>query len=194
MAREHEDSLAAAHEPPSVPPRHDTRQHGTCLCAAVTYSTLRRSPNERPAARACHSRPRMRYTIETVDGCLRAELVGRETADHTREFLAALAREALAGDHTRLLIVVRKSRTIFQVEKYGISQWFRQLAEKPGVRVALVADSSELRAAHDYIQMLARQQKANVRAFHDEAAARDWLVPGKPVEQAQPAGRSRLRT
>jgi hypothetical protein len=89
----------------------------------------------------------MRYAIEIIDGCLRAD---------------------------------------------GISHWFRQLAEKPGVRVALVADSSELRTAHEYIQMLAQQQKANVRAFRDEAAARDWLIPGKPVEQAEPARSSRL--
>jgi hypothetical protein len=120
----------------------------------------------------------MRYAIEPVDGCLRAELVGRETVDETREFLTALAHKASAGGFTRVLVIVRDSRTIFQVEKYGLSDWFRQLAVNPQVRVALLADTSELRSAHDYIQMLARQQRANVRAFPDEAAALDWLQAG----------------
>ena len=135
----------------------------------------------------------MRYTIHDLGGCLRGELVGRETIEQTREFLAALAHKALAARCTRVLIVVRESRTIFQVEKYGISQWFRELAAQPEVRVALVGDSSEMRAAHEYIQMLARQRQANVRAFRDEAAALDWLVPGKAVEQTKPAGGPGLR-
>jgi hypothetical protein len=130
----------------------------------------------------------MRFAISEVDGCLRAELVGRETIAETREFVSALAARALASRCTGVLIRVRDSRSIFQVEKYGISDWFRQLAAHPHFRVALLADTSELRAAHEYIQMLAQQQRANIRAFRDEAAALDWLVPGKPVEQAEPAG------
>jgi hypothetical protein len=136
----------------------------------------------------------MRYSIKEVAGCLRAELVGRETLEETRDFIKALAAKALETGCTRVLISVRDSRTIFQVEKYGISEYFRELAARPQYRVALVADTSEMRVAHDYIQMLAQQQKANVRAFRDEAAALDWLVPGKPVEQPEPAGSSRLGT
>ena len=136
----------------------------------------------------------MRYAISEVEGCLRAELVGRETVEETREFVSALAARALASGCTRVLIRVRDSRSIFQVEKYGLSDWFRQLAANPRFRVALLADTSELRAAHEYIQMLAHQQKANIRAFRDEAAALDWLIPGKSIEQTEPARSPGFRT
>ena len=43
------------------------------------------------------------------------------------------------------------------------------------MRVALLADSEELRAAHEYIEVLARQQGANVRAFREELPALEWL-------------------
>ena len=46
------------------------------------------------------------------------------------------------------------------------------------MRVALLADAEELRAAHEYIEVLARQQGANVRAFRDEAQALEWLRAG----------------
>ena len=60
-----------------------------------------------------------------------------------------------------LLVSVRNSRPIFKVDQY---------------RIALLADSEELRASHEYIEVLARQQGANVRAFRDEASALDWLA------------------
>ena len=132
----------------------------------------------------------MRYTLEAVGDVLRAELAGRETIDETRQFLGALAARALESGVKRILIIVRDSRTIFQVQKYGIADYLRQLSQNPQYRVALVADSSEGRAAHEYIQTLAHLQRANVRAFRQEAAALDWLkssVPGEAVEQTQPA-------
>ena len=45
----------------------------------------------------------------------------------------------------------------------------------PKCQVALVGDTPELNAAHEYIEMCARQQNMNVRAFVDEAAALRWL-------------------
>jgi hypothetical protein len=117
----------------------------------------------------------MRYRF-TFDGeCLRAELVGRETVDETGEFIQALAAEAERTGATRALIWVRRSRPIFRVEQYRISEYFRQIASKGGARVALLADSDELRASHEYIELLAKQNGAAVRAFRDEAAAREWL-------------------
>jgi hypothetical protein len=127
----------------------------------------------------------MRYSIEAVGEVLRAELVGRETIDETREFLGALAARALESGLKRVLIVVRDSRTIFQVHKYGIADYLRQLAQDTEYRVALVADSSEGRAAQEYIQTLARLQRANVRAFHSEAAALDWLESGAFVQSQE---------
>ena len=117
----------------------------------------------------------MRYQFTLVHDCLRAEMVGRETVEETQDFIAAVADEARRAATPRILVCVRRSRPIFRVEQYRISQQFRALAANPAMRVALLADTDELRAAHGYIEVLAHQQGANVRAFRDEAAALDWL-------------------
>jgi O-glycosyl hydrolase len=72
-------------------------------------------------------------------------------------------------------MAVRRSRPIFKVEQYRISDYFKEIAANPAVRVALVGDSDELRAAHEHIELLARSSGANVRAFGDEAKALAWL-------------------
>ena len=70
---------------------------------------------------------------------------------------------------------MRSSRPIFKVEQYRISEHFKQLAANKALRVALLADSDEVRASHQYIEVLASQQGAQVRAFRDEARALAWL-------------------
>src|SRR5438552_13412550 len=117
----------------------------------------------------------MRYKFTMIHDCLRAELVGRESVDETQEFIRAVAAEAQKTRCPRILVWVRRSRPIFKVEQYRISEHFRQLAGNPELRVALLADAEELRAAHEYIEVLARQQAANVRAFREEAPALEWL-------------------
>ena len=117
----------------------------------------------------------MNFRIEPLGDVLRAELYRRETVDETREFIAALAAKARQCGFTRVLISVRNSRPIFKVEQYGISEAFREMARSPAVSVALVGDSEELRSAHQYIALLARQQNVNLSAFRDEPAALQWL-------------------
>jgi CxxC motif-containing protein len=117
----------------------------------------------------------MHYTIVQGNGHLRAELYGRQTVVETQEFIRAVTKEVLKNGDTMVLVSVRNSRPIFKVDQYRIAEQFRRLAAQPKYRVALVADSDELRASHEYIEVLARQQKANVRAFRDEASALDWL-------------------
>ena len=117
----------------------------------------------------------MRYHFSIVQDCLRAEMVGRDTVEETQEFIAAVADEARKHGSPRILIFVRRSRPIFRVEQYRISEQFRVLAANPAVHVALVADTDELRAAHGYIEVLAAQNGASVRAFRDEAGAIEWL-------------------
>ena len=39
-----------------------------------------------------------------------------------------------------------------------------------------LADSEEVRASHQYIEVLATQQGAKVRAFSDEPRALNWLA------------------
>jgi hypothetical protein len=117
----------------------------------------------------------MHYRIETAADYLRTELFGRETAEQTHEFLTALARKALSAGVTRVLIWVHNSRPIFRVDRYGIAEFFKLAASNPAYRIALLADSDEVRAAQQYVEVLARQHGANVRAFRAEAPALQWL-------------------
>lgn len=117
----------------------------------------------------------MHFTFKQAQGHLRAELFGRHTVEETLEFVEALAAEARTASSARILVWVRNSRPIFKVEQYKISEQFKQLAANKELRVALLADSDEVRASHQYIEVLAAQQGAQVRAFRDEARALDWL-------------------
>jgi hypothetical protein len=130
----------------------------------------------------------MRFTVIAHPDYLRADLFGRETAGETREFLKALAEEALERGSTRVLICVNASRPIFRVEEYGASDYLKQLAGRPTTRVALVSSRPDIRAAHEYVEVLARQQSAEVRSFADEAAALRWLRNGadSPALGAEP--------
>jgi len=118
----------------------------------------------------------MHFTFKQAQGYLRAELFGRQTVEQTFEFIEALAAEARKNASRRILVWVRNSRPIFKVEQYKISDQFRLLAADQDLRVALLADADEVRASHQYIEVLASQQGAKVRAFRDEARAVDWLV------------------
>src|SRR5688572_30378140 len=60
--------------------------------------------------------------------------------------------------------------------------WERETAEEmreflvtAACQIALVADTNELHTAHGYIELVARQQGINARAFRDEAAALRWM-------------------
>jgi len=117
----------------------------------------------------------MHFSFELMQDHLRAELFGRKTVEETLGFVHALVAEARARAATRILIWVRNSHPIFKVEQYKLSEQFKQLAALKDVRVALLADSDEVRASHQYIEVLAAQQGANVRAFREESRAVNWL-------------------
>ena len=125
----------------------------------------------------------MHYTIAKGNGHLRAELYGRQTVGETQDFIRAVTDEVLKNGDTMVLVSVRNSRPIFKVDQVRIAEQFRRLAAQPKYRIALLADSDEVRASHEYIEVLARQQNANVRAFRGEAGALDWL--GVPQRQSQ---------
>jgi hypothetical protein len=126
----------------------------------------------------------MHYTFEQAQDHLRAELFGRQTIDETLTFVEALAAEARKSSVTRFVVWVRNSRPIFKVEQVRISDSFKQLAVRD-VRVALLADSEEVRASHQYIEVLAAQQGAKVRAFRDEARALSWLRAVPPAQSQE---------
>src|SRR6266849_7072964 len=107
-------------------------------------------------------------TVEA--GYLRVDLFNRETAEETRDALAAIAAEARKHRCSQILISVHASRSIFKVEQYGLPDYFRELG-----RIALTGDSSELRISQQYIESLARQNGINVRSFPNEQAALYWF-------------------
>ena len=116
----------------------------------------------------------MRFAIEPRAGYLRATLSERETAEDMRQFL--LAVHAACHEHARskVVMVIRRSRPAFKPEDYGLTSYVGELVT-PACQVALVGDNEELHTAHGYIEMVARQQNINARAFRDEAAALRWM-------------------
>lgn len=121
----------------------------------------------------------MRFEIAPGPGYLLAQIAGRETAEEMREFLVAV--QAACREHAcpKILMRVTKSRPVFKPEDYGLSSYVNELVT-PKCQVALVGDTPELNAAHEYIELVARQQNVNARAFPDEAAAVRWLA-GEPA-------------
>ena len=119
----------------------------------------------------------MRYWIEARGDHLYAALTGRETAAEMREFLVAVREACRVHGCPKIVLSVRASRPVFKPEDYGLTGNGGYAAElmTPACQVALLGDGAELNAAHEYIEVCARQQGMNVRAFRDEAAALRWL-------------------
>jgi len=107
---------------------------------------------------------------------LKAELLDRQTALETREFLTAIVKSAREHRCGRVLVVVRESKPLFKVDEYGITDYLRLLARNKDYRVALLGDSEETRISHEYIVVLARQHGARVESFNSEADAVKWLT------------------
>jgi hypothetical protein len=121
----------------------------------------------------------MQLTIAIQAGYLRAELVGRRSAQETRQALEEVIGACRRHRVLSVLAVVRASVPIFKVEQYGLSACLQEIAAA-GERwkIALVSDTPELRAAHDYVVTLARQKGVEARAFGQEAPAVHWLRGG----------------
>lgn len=115
----------------------------------------------------------MAYKITVEADFVRAELAHRETVEETRSFLQALLR--YSENYPCLLIQVRTSKPVFHVERHGLVEYFLQMAHTPRHRIALTAESADLQASHEYLELVARQRGVNVRSFRDEAEALAWL-------------------
>src|SRR5258708_13327917 len=136
------------------------------------YSELAMLPCKNPDAKRRHPERNMHFTIEVQEvaanpryNILRAELSRRETAEEMQEFIRALNAEIQRSGHNRTLIWVRHSRPIFKAEHYA---GLARLATNPGIRVALVADSMELRASHHYVELPTSPHAANLPGFHHQ--------------------------
>jgi len=117
----------------------------------------------------------VRYSIDARSGYIACTVIGRETADDMREFLHAVRAACQQHACPKILIRVRSSRVIFKPEDYGLSSYVPELVS-PNCQIALLGDSHELHVAHEYIELVARQQRINARAFRDEASALVWLL------------------
>jgi hypothetical protein len=117
----------------------------------------------------------MRYAIENKDGHLYAVVHGRDTAEQMREFLFAVHAGCLQHRTAKILISVRQSRAVFKPEEYGLSGGYLNELLTPECQIAVLGDTHEVNAANEYIEMVARLQGVNLRAFRDERAALRWL-------------------
>jgi hypothetical protein len=115
-----------------------------------------------------------KFSIEARGDHLYAELRGRETAADMRVFLEGLKNSCRANACPRILVSVRDSRPIFKAEDYGLSS-YANLLVTPECRIALLGDSSEHHHAHEYVELVARQQGVNAKAFRGEDEALLWL-------------------
>jgi hypothetical protein len=116
----------------------------------------------------------VRYTIDNRAGYLHAVVYDRDTPEQMREFLLAVHAACREHDTPKILISVRQSRAVFKPEDYGLNGYVHKLVT-PACQIAVLGDTDEVNSANEYIEMVARQQGVNVRAFRDERAALQWL-------------------
>lgn len=117
----------------------------------------------------------MRFSIEPRAGYLHAVVYGRDTAEQMREFLLAVHVACRKHRTPKILISVRQSRAVFKPEEYGLSGGYLDDLVTPQCKIAILGDTREVNAANEYVEMVARLQGVNVRAFRDERAALRWL-------------------
>ena len=119
----------------------------------------------------------MRYKIEKLAGYLRAEMVERDTAEETAQFVNAIVDALRHDDVRKILISTRQSRPVFKVEDWRLSAALDQVTSIAGLKVAFVSDTRELAMSQDYIALLGRQRGLQFQAFGaDESAAITWLT------------------
>jgi hypothetical protein len=118
----------------------------------------------------------VKYTIELLSGYLKAEMVERETAAETADFVQAIVSALRSQAVFKLLISIRNSRPVFKVEEWKLSEALDQVMSIPGLKVAFAADTRELAMSQDYIALLGRQRGLQFEAFGSEQAALAWLL------------------
>lgn len=115
------------------------------------------------------------HFVRLVGDHLHAEIAHRRTAEETKRFLNAIASEAEKTGCRKALICVRRSHAIFKVAEYDLAHFLALMSKWRSAQVALVTDSADVRASHEYVEVLAKQRGLNVRSFEDEARAVQWL-------------------
>ena len=118
----------------------------------------------------------MQYKIEPCAGYLKAEMIERDTAQETSEFVAAIVDALRSHRIYKVLISIRSSRPVFKVEEWNLSGALDQVMGMPGLKVAFIADTKEISMSQEYIALLAQQRGLAFRAFGAEKAALAWLL------------------
>ena len=104
-------------------------------------------------------------------------MVERDTAAETAEFVQAIVAALRQHGVSRLLISTRRSRPVFKVEAWKLSEALNQVMSIPGLRVAFISDTREIAMSQEYIALLGRQRGLDFRSFDgDDAAAVAWLT------------------
>jgi hypothetical protein len=119
------------------------------------------------------------YSIEVLSGYLKAEMVERESAAETAEFVDALVAALRTRGVYKLLISIRRSRPVFKVEDWKLSEALDKVMSVPNLKVAFIADTRELAMSQEYIALLGRQRGLEFEAFITEQAALAWLQRDK---------------
>jgi hypothetical protein len=117
----------------------------------------------------------MRYSIQLADGYLRAEMHGRENAEETRQFVAAILEGVRSHKATRVLISIRESRALFKVEDWKFSEALEEALRIARLKVAFIADSKDVSMSQEYIALIGRQKGFDFQAFGSETEAVAWL-------------------
>jgi len=103
-------------------------------------------------------------------------MVERDTAAETAEFVQAIVAALRAHGLFKLLISIRKSRPVFKVEEWKLSEALDQVMSISGLKVAFIADTRELAMAQEYIALIGRQRGLDFRTFAAEQPAVAWLL------------------
>jgi hypothetical protein len=117
----------------------------------------------------------VQYKIEPCAGYLKAEMVERETAEETSEFVKAILSALQSHRIFKVLISIRSSRPVFKVDEWNLSGALEKVMGLPGLKVAFIADTKEISMSQEYIALLAQQRGLAFRAFSAENAAVAWL-------------------
>lgn len=118
----------------------------------------------------------MQVTIEPRAGYLKVTVRKRETVEEIKSTIPDIVNAARRHARSKILIVAEESNPIFRVQQYDLPGWLDRFAEIADLRIALVSDTAELFASHQYVELLASQRGVPIRAFREEKPALEWLL------------------
>jgi hypothetical protein len=118
----------------------------------------------------------LQVTFEFHPQYLKATVRKRESVEDSKTAAAAIFEHLETRGLTRLLVAAEESDPIFRVELYGLGEWLQRLSALAVEKIALVSDSTELYASHQYIELIAGQRGVALKAFRSQSEALGWLL------------------